>query len=170
MTDVRFPIVEQIPHLRRYARMLVRDRDKADDLVQDCLLRAVSRESYWQAGTNIRAWLFTILHNIYVNDVRKAVRRPVLVNSDDHEFGLAVRPDQFSRVQMSELDLALDTISEEQRHVLLLVGVEGMSYEEVASVLDVPIGTVRSRLHRARQALLKHLDGDTTPVLRKAAG
>src|SRR4029453_4177690 len=107
MSDVRELIREQIPALRRYARALVRDKDGADDLVQDCLVRAINAESQWKPGTNIRAWLFTTLHNTWLGDRRKLARRPSLVPIDGEEWRLDTPANQVNSVELGELDRAL---------------------------------------------------------------
>src|SRR5690349_24316850 len=146
----------EIPRLRRYARALTRDATRADDLVQSCLIRALEKSHLWQPGTDLRAWLFTILHNQHVNDVRRAVRGGINVPVEDVAPVLTVPSTQGASLQLRDLDRALAQLPEEQRQVLLLVGLEGMRYEEVAVVLDVPVGTVRSRLSRGRD-MLRHL-------------
>jgi RNA polymerase sigma-70 factor, ECF subfamily len=146
----------EIPRLRRYARALTRDATRADDLVQSCLVRALAKSHLWQPGTDLRAWLFTILHNQHVNEVRRAVREGVNVPVEDVAPVLTVPSSQGASLQLRDLDRAMARLPEEQRQVLLLVGLEGMRYEEVALVLDVPVGTVRSRLSRGRD-MLRHL-------------
>jgi RNA polymerase sigma-70 factor, ECF subfamily len=153
MADIYKKIEEEIPRLRRYARALTRDVTAADDLVQDCLARALSKVHLWQPGTDLRAWLFTILHNQYVNHVRRAVREGAAVGLSDTEPLLTSAPNQGKRLELRDLERAIARLPEEQRSVLLLVGLEGMRYEEVAAVLDVPVGTVRSRLSRGREML-----------------
>ena len=153
MSDICKKIEEEIPRLRRYARALTRDINAADDLVQDCLTRALSKVHLWQKGTDLRAWLFTILHNQYVNHVRRAVREGAAVGLSDTEPMLTSAPNQGKRLELRDLERAIAKLPEEQRSVLLLVGLEGMRYEEVAAVLDVPVGTVRSRLSRGREML-----------------
>jgi RNA polymerase sigma-70 factor (ECF subfamily) len=153
-------IENEMPRLRRYARTLTRDTIAADDLVQDCLARALAKSHLWQAGTDLRAWLFTILHNQYVNQVRRAVREGVSVIVDDVEPSLTSGPTQHKKLELRDLERALGMLPEEQRAVILLVGLEGLRYEEVAAVLDVPVGTVRSRLSRGRE-MLRHLMGMT---------
>src|SRR5215469_6495510 len=148
----------EIPRLRRYARALTRDAVRADDLVQSCLARALAKSHLWQPGTDLRAWLFTILHNQHVNDVRRAVREGISVPMDDAAPVLTVPSTQGDSLQLRDLDRAMARLPEEQRQVLLLVGLEGMRYEEVATVLDVPVGTVRSRLSRGRD-MLRYLMG-----------
>lgn len=153
MADIYRDIEAEIPRLRRYARALARDVAAADDLVQDCLARALGKLHLWQQGTDLRAWLFTILHNQYVNQVRRAVREGAAVGLSETEPMLTRAPHQGKRLELRDLERAIAKLPEEQRSVILLVGLEGMRYEEVAEVLDVPVGTVRSRLSRGREAL-----------------
>jgi RNA polymerase sigma-70 factor (ECF subfamily) len=139
----------------------VGDVYRADDLVQECLARALSRLRLWKPGTNMRAWLFTIMHNLFVNDCRRQQSRP-----DEFELTENVArqagDDAAYHVRLSELMAGLQTLVPEHREVLLLVGIEGMSYQEVAKVLGVPKGTVMSRLHRGREKLRKWMDGEST--------
>jgi RNA polymerase sigma-70 factor (ECF subfamily) len=153
VADIYRSIEAEIPRLRRYARALARDVAAADDLVQDCLARALGKLHLWQEGTDLRAWLFTILHNQYVNQVRRAVREGAAVGLSETEPMLTRAPHQGKRLELRDLERAIAKLPEEQRSVILLVGLEGMRYEEVAEVLDVPVGTVRSRLSRGREAL-----------------
>jgi RNA polymerase sigma-70 factor (ECF subfamily) len=163
MADSIYRRIEQeIPRLRRYARALTRDVSAADDLVQDCLARALGKVHLWQKGTDLRAWLFTILHNQYVNHVRRAVREGTAVGLSDSEPTLTTQPNQSKRLELRDLERAIAKLPEEQRAVLLLVGLEGMRYEEVAAVLDVPVGTIRSRLSRGRE-MLRQLIGMVEP-------
>src|ERR1700720_1068284 len=153
VADIYQSIEAEIPRLRRYARALARDVAGADDLVQDCLARALEKLHLWQEGTDLRAWLFTILHNQYVNQVRRAVREGAAVGLSETEPMLAQAPHQGRSLELRDLERAIAKLPEEQRSVILLVGLEGMRYEEVAEVLDVPVGTVRSRLSRGREAM-----------------
>jgi RNA polymerase sigma-70 factor (ECF subfamily) len=146
-------VEQEIPRLRRYARALTRSAERADDLVQDTLLRALSKAHLWQPGTDLRAWLFTIMHNQHVNLVRRAMRDEGAVDIDQLSSSLVATTDPTASRQLHELDRALGCLPEEQRAVILLVGLEGMSYEAASEVLNVPIGTVRSRLSRGRDAL-----------------
>jgi RNA polymerase sigma-70 factor (ECF subfamily) len=171
MADLHKRIENEIPRLRRYARALTRDVSGADDLVQDCLARALARIHLWEEGTDLRAWLFTILHNQYVNHVRRSAREGSAIGLSDSEPQLTSRPNQGKRLELRDLERAIARLPDEQRTVILLVGLEGMRYEEVASVLDVPVGTVRSRLSRGRD-LLRHLMGmvpedDDLPAVRR---
>jgi RNA polymerase sigma-70 factor, ECF subfamily len=155
VADTRRDIEAEIPRLRRYARALTRDIVTADDLVQDCLTRALGKLHLWQEGSDLRAWLFTILHNQYVNYIRRAVREGATVGLNESEPLLRRAPQQSKRLELRDLERAIAKLPEEQRTVILLVGLEGMRYEEVAAVLDVPVGTIRSRLSRGREALRK---------------
>ena len=146
-------IEAEIPRLRRYARALTRDLVTSDDLVQECLTRALSRVHLWQQGTDLRAWLFTILHNQYINHVRRIAREGRAVELSEREPLLARAPQQGSRLELRDLEHAIAKLPHTQRSVILLVGLEGMSYGEVAAVLKVPVGTIRSRLSRGREAL-----------------
>ncbi len=161
------PIVEQIPHLRRYARALLGSRTVADDLVQDCLERAWSRFHLWREGSNVRTWLFTIMHNLHANAARSASRRPRTVTLDDEAPVVPVRATQEDGLEVALVEDALARLPEEQRAVILLVGLEDLSYKEAADVLDVPVGTVMSRLHRGRERLREMMAGGGGAVLRR---
>ncbi len=151
-------IVACIPSLRRYARGLTADRDRADDLVQDTLERAWGRFSMWQKRGEIRAWMFGILHNAFVDRLRSQRSRPE-DSAGDEVPELPERATQADRLEVRDLDRALQRLPREQRQVLLLVGVEELSYQEVATALDVPVGTVMSRLSRARERLRAEMEG-----------
>ena len=155
-------ILAEIPRLRRYAYVLLRDQASADDLVQDSLERALSRQNLFQPGTNLRAWLFTIMHNLHVNAVIKARRAPPSGTTNDaaESHRSAVEPSQGDHLMLRDLERALGALSEEQRSVVLLVGVEGLTYAETAAVLEVPVGTVMSRLARGRNRLRSVMNGE----------
>jgi RNA polymerase sigma-70 factor, ECF subfamily len=153
----------EIPRLRRYARALTRDGSRADDLVQSCLVRAVAKEHLWQPGTDLRAWLFTILHNQHVNDIRRSVREGITVPVEDMAPVLTSNSNAGASLQLRDLERAIARLPEEQRQVILLVGLEGMRYEEVAKILGIPIGTVRSRLSRGREMLRELMDMKDDP-------
>jgi RNA polymerase sigma-70 factor (ECF subfamily) len=157
MTDLHSRIAEELPRLRRYARALLKSVDAADDLVQETVLRALSKGHLWQPGTDLRAWLFTLMHNQYVNAVRRSVRQGQLT-SLDAAYDLGRPATQTDHLALRDLKAALESLPEEQRAVVLLIGLEGMSYEETAAILDVPVGTVRSRLSRAREAMRQMMD------------
>ena len=145
-------ITRHIPTLRRYARALTRDYTAAEDLVQDTLERAWRRLYLWRSGSDLRAWLFTIMHNVHMNQVKSQPHkwnRP----AEDEALDLPVTPTQEGRLELRDLYNALRRLSEDQRAVVLLIGLEQMSYEEAANVLGVPVGTVMSRLSRGREQL-----------------
>src|ERR1700720_987376 len=143
----------EITRLRRYTRALARgDLARADDLVQNCLTRAIAKQHLWQPGSDLRAWLFTILHNQNVNDVRRVVREGFTVELGEAPQ-LTVQSNAIPALELRDLERAMGKLPAEQRAVILLVGLEGMAYEEVAAVLNVPVGTVRSRLSRRRDQL-----------------
>jgi RNA polymerase sigma-70 factor (ECF subfamily) len=153
-------LTEQIPYLRRYARGLTHNVADADDLVQSCLLRALTNMHRFEKNTNLRAWLLTILHNIFIDTVRKRRRaRETFEAAGIASDGLSQAANQFHRVQVSELERAVAQLPPEQRSTLLLVALEDLTYEEAARVTGVPVGTVRSRLSRARQMLLNVVEG-----------
>lgn len=154
--------MQYIPRLRRYARALTGDASAADDLVQDALERALIKQSLWREGTDLRAWLFTVMHNIFINQVRSASanRLVPLDDADTDAFAADMsRPQPADRLEIRDLDAALQALPEEQRAVVLLVGLEQMTYDEAARVLEVPIGTVMSRLSRGRERLRRLLQG-----------
>ena len=159
MNDFAPLLEEQIPRLRRYARALTRDVTRADDLVQSCLMRAIAKQHLWEHGTNLRAWLFTILHNQYVNEVRHSVREGSTVELDEAPQ-LTVPGNAIASLELRDLERAIGKLPPEQRQVILLVGLEGLAYEEVATVLNVPVGTVRSRLSRGRDELRRLMGVD----------
>ena len=149
---------QEIPRLRRYAFALTRDMSRADDLVQDTLVRAIAKQHRWQFGTNLHAWLFTLMHNQNVNGVRRSAREGMAVEFDDKWPFPTAATDPTAGLSLRDLDRALARISEEQRQVILLIGLEDISYKEAATILDVPIGTIRSRLSRGRESLRALMD------------
>jgi RNA polymerase sigma-70 factor (ECF subfamily) len=152
-------IEAEIPRLRRFARALTHDVVAADDLVQDCLTRALGKLHLWEEGTDLRAWLFTILHNQHVNHIRQRVREGTAVRLSEREPLLSHAAHQGRRLELRDLERAIGKLPDAQRSVILLVGLEGMRYDEVAVVLNVPVGTIRSRLSRARESLRRLTDG-----------
>lgn len=149
-------VVAFIPRLRRYARALAGERAAADDLVQDTLERALGKFHLWKRGTDLRAWLFTIMHNVFVNKLRS---RRELSALDEEALEIPVRAAHDAALEVRDLERALLRLPAEQREVLLLVVLEDMTYEEAARTLDVPIGTVMSRLSRAREKLRAMMEG-----------
>jgi RNA polymerase sigma-70 factor (ECF subfamily) len=170
MSDISTQIEAQIPRLRRYALVLTHSQVEADELVQDCLVRALAKIHLWEDGTNLNAWLFTIMHNQYVNKVRRWSREGTSVSIDEDEPLLTRAATQGARLELHDLDRALGQLPKETRTVVLLIGLEGMSYQAVADVFGVPIGTIRSRLSRARAQLRRQIGiTDEQPEGRMAA-
>lgn len=150
-------ILGELPGLRRYARALLGDRAAADDLVQDTLERAWSRLAQWRVGSDLRAWLFGIMHNLRIDQLRQ--RGPATVSLDQHEGDWPTRPTQSDHLEVMDIATALARLPDEQRAVLLLVALEDMSYAEVAATLGIPVGTVMSRLARGRERLRQIMAG-----------
>jgi RNA polymerase sigma-70 factor (ECF subfamily) len=141
-----------VPALRRYARALTRNADLADDLVQDCLERAISRRGLFRPSGPVRAWLFTILLNLHRNALRASQRRGETVDIDTVPEPSTPAP-QPGHIALAEMARAIDTLPLEQKEALLLVTLEGLAYQEAADILKIPLGTLMSRLGRARAAL-----------------
>jgi RNA polymerase sigma-70 factor (ECF subfamily) len=151
-------LVAALPRLRRYARVLTGDVNRADDLVQDTLARAWEKRQLWRAGSDLRAWLFTIMHNVHVNQF--SIRRRELAESsldaDDGPIAgwqIPVRATQSDRIELNEVLIQIGRLPSDQREVLILAAVEELRYEDIARIQGVPIGTVMSRLNRAREKL-----------------
>jgi RNA polymerase sigma-70 factor (ECF subfamily) len=154
----RAEIAAHIPRLRRYARALAGDSHRADDLVQDTLERALTKFHLWRHGSDLRAWMFTIMHNVFINQLKA---RRELALDDAVEDGLQSAP-QSDPLELRDLDAALRRLPVEQREVLLLVGLEQLSYAEASQALGVPVGTVMSRLSRGRERLRAVMSGTAT--------
>ena len=142
-----------LPKLRRYARSLTRDAVDADDLVQECLARALGKLHLWKVGTDLRAWLFRILHNQYVSQIRRASRQGTAVDWCEYESTLTCAPVQIEQLGIRDLVRALTSLPKEQRTAVLMIGLAKGDYYEVASMYKVPVGTIRSRLSRGRKTL-----------------
>jgi len=148
--------------LRRYAVALLGDPIEAEDLVQDCCVKALSRAHVWPNVRDRRAYLFTILHNVFVDRCAQRRKRRDDIPIETMENYLWVPPSQEDRVEVQEFKLALKKLPESFKAVILLVGLEGMTYREAAAVLGIPIGTVMSRLARGREMLRYYMDGSGT--------
>ncbi len=159
MDEVKWLIAQEVPSLRRYARALLRDPVHADDLVQDCLERALNKRHQWRREASIRHWLLRVLYRLYLNDRRYRERRPLSVPLEEAGAPLAAVPRQESRMECQDMVLALEQLPPEQRSAILLIALEGMPYDEAARVLCIPIGTLRSRLSRGREALRAAMTG-----------
>jgi RNA polymerase sigma-70 factor (ECF subfamily) len=156
-------LIEHLPRLRRYARALTGDVNRADDLVQDTLERALAKLDLWQPGSDLRAWLFTLMHNLFVNQIR--IKRPQETVMED-ALDEPVSGGQMEALAARDIHAALARLPEEQREVLLLVGLEQFGYAEAAQVLGVPTGTVMSRLSRARERMRQMLAGEPAVKLK----
>jgi RNA polymerase sigma-70 factor (ECF subfamily) len=165
MGDFERRIEAEMPALRRYARALLRGRERAEDLVQDCLARALSRRHLYTRRGNLRGWLLRIMHNIHANSVRNEMRHPTIGLADNAVAGMPAG--QISRVELAETLAAFDRLSAEHREVLSLVVVEGLPYREVARVLGVPAGTIMSRMARAREQLRVLISSPPATHLRR---
>jgi RNA polymerase sigma-70 factor (ECF subfamily) len=168
MTHPRHSLDRHIVDLRRYSRALMRNPHDAEELVQECLLRALGRRHFWPRIDDMRAYLFSILHNAYIDRVTHEKRSGSKVPIDDAAGHLAHPASQHSSLELKEVSLMLGRLPAEQQQVLLLVGVEGMTYQQSAIILNVPVGTVMSRLARGREALRRLMDGDAAAPLRAA--
>lgn len=156
-------LIEHLPRLRRYARALTGEMTRADDLVQDTLERALVKIDLWQPGSDLRAWLFTLMHNLFVNQTR--VRRPPDSALDD-ALDIAVSGGQMEALGARDIHAALARLPDQQREVMLLIGLEQFSYDEAAQVIGVPVGTVMSRLSRARERMRQMLAGEAVMQLK----
>ncbi len=169
-TSIDDDILACLPHLRAFARSLTGNRDRADDLVQDAVLRALSAASQFTPGTNFKAWIFTILRNLYFNEFRRnrALMRPLeAADLETH----ATAPAQQAGLEFDDFRRAFNTLPAEQREALVLVGADGFRYEEAAAICGCPIGTIKSRVARARGEIEKLLGvgGRETPTSDLAA-
>ena len=154
-----------VPRLRRYARALAGNRDDADDLVQDTLERAWAKSGLWHGVADMRAWLFSIMHNLHVDGIRRPKLATVMMDDDTPEVAMA--PTQGERLAVLDLQAALDLLPTEQKEIVLLVALEDMAYAEIATTLGIPIGTVMSRLSRGRERLRALMEGRDEPVRLK---
>jgi RNA polymerase sigma-70 factor, ECF subfamily len=161
-------VIAELPFLRRFARSLCGDAALADDLVQDCVERAISKLHLYDPARPLRAWMFAILRNIFISGLRQKSRLPISKTIDELREGEGAQaPDQESYMSIALIERALDELPAQQREVLILVSLEELSYRETADIIGVPIGTVMSRLSRARSQFQNILEERGTPVLRR---
>jgi RNA polymerase sigma-70 factor (ECF subfamily) len=154
---VRKALVDAVPNLRAFGISLCGDVDRADDLVQETLVKAWNNLASFQEGTNLKAWLFTILRNTYFSECRK-LRREVKDSDGEYSARLSVHPEQLGHMDFADFKRALSQLSDDQREALVLVGAEGFSYEEVAEICGCAVGTVKSRVNRARARISELLN------------
>lgn len=156
-------LVEQLPRLRRYARALTRDAAHADDLVQDTIERALVKIELWRPGSDLRAWLFSLMHNLFVNQARGGRREETGL---DEAGDVPVSGGQMDALALRDIHAALSRLPVEQREVIVLVGLEQFGYAEAADILGIPRGTVMSRLSRGRERLRQLLAGEAAVRLK----
>jgi len=166
--EFRSALVDSIPHLRAFARSLTRNRDRADDLVHDAAVRALAAAEQFTPGTNFKAWIFTILRNLYYNEGRKDHARSVPFD-ETTVAERAILPPQEAALEFCDFRRAFWQLGEDHREVLMLVGASGLSYEEAARVCNCAVGTIKSRISRARQELTRLLSDDTLAISRGEA-
>ena len=167
MDEIRWLITREIPRLRRYALALARDRDAADDLVQETLERAIRKSHLWTRQGSVRGWLYRMLYRVFLNQATRRRRRPSEVTLDHaEEIGEAAR--QEDRMMCRDIALAMQRLPVEQRAAIALTAIEGLSYDEAAAVMEIPIGTLRSRISRGRDALHAMVLVDDAPPVRTA--
>ncbi|PZO67512.1 MAG: RNA polymerase subunit sigma [Paracoccus denitrificans] len=154
--DPRDELVSHLPALRAFALSLTREGASADDLVQDTIVKAWTNMDKFQPGTNLRAWLFTILRNTFYS-ARRKTRREVSDSDGIHAARLATRPEHDGRLAMNDFRAAFEHLPDEQREALMMVGASGFSYEEAAAMTNVAVGTVKSRANRGRRRLAELL-------------
>ncbi|AZW22056.1 sigma-70 family RNA polymerase sigma factor [Bordetella bronchiseptica] len=155
-----FPVAAQLPALRAYARTLTRNPHDAEDLLQEALTRAYERRHTLRADGNLRAWLMAIVHNVFASEWRRRQAAPAQAAPlHDMEDAAAVAPPQEHSVRLAQIERAFMQLPDDQRAALHLVTIEGMAYQEAADALQIPIGTLMSRLGRARAALRRFEDG-----------
>jgi RNA polymerase sigma-70 factor (ECF subfamily) len=143
----------EIPCLQRYAHKLMRNHAAAEELVQECVVRGLSKRHLWREGSNLRAWLCTIMHNQYVNEIRRMVREGTIVELSEVDEQLAHPPPQDKVLELRDVRRAFTTLTDGQRDAVIRIGLDGWSYERVAKAADLPVGTIRSRLSRGRDRL-----------------
>ena len=160
-------VVAQIPRLRRYATALLHNRADADDLVQDCIERAIRQQNTLLDRKRLSGWLFAILHNVHCNELQRRRRRGRPLEIDSLADDLSLSAPAEDRSETRDFIRAMGTLSEDHRQILLLVGIEGLSYREIADLLNIPIGTVMSRLSRAREQLRIALEGGGDQAVRR---
>ena len=162
-------VVDLVPHLRAFARMITQNHDKANDLVQDTIVRALKAEHQFTPGTNLKAWMFTILRNLHVNNLRRNKIRFDSIEDGALDY-FAIAPSQESYLEFQELKRCMAMLSREHREILILVGASGFSYEEAAEICGCAVGTIKSRLSRGRQelfAMMMDSDDNTRRLIEK---
>lgn len=156
-------LITEMPKLRKFAHKLTRNTAEAEDLVQSTLLRALEKQTYFETGTDLFKWTSKIMYNLFVTDYRRKTKFETQYDPESYIDSRAVEPDQQVKMELKAVNAAMNQMSDEHREILVLVCVKGMQYQEVADMLKIPVGTVRSRLSRARSQLLSLMEGPETP-------
>lgn len=156
-------LVQEMPKLRKFAAKLTRNKSEADDLLQSTLLRALEKADYFQTGTDLFKWTSKVMYNIFVTDYRRKVKFESQYDPESYIENRAVEAEQQSKAEVKALGRAMEKMSAEHKEILIMVCVKGMQYQEVADMLDIPVGTVRSRLSRARNQLISMMEGPANP-------
>ena len=162
-------IVKEMPKLRKFAGKLTRNATEADDLLQSTLLRAIEKKDYFETGTDLFKWSSKIMYNIFVTDYRRKTKFETQYDPTFHIENRSVEADQHTKLEVKALDHAMANMSPEHREILIMVCVKGMQYQEVADLLEIPVGTVRSRLSRARNQLIAMMEGPQSPGFQNNA-
>lgn len=165
--DIRAEVIAVMPHLRAFARFLTGNRERADDLVQDAVVRALTAAHQFQPGTNFKAWMFTILRNIFYDQLRQ--RRFEMEPIDDRALSQSTPAVQEVKLHVRDFDRAFQTLTPDQREVLILVGASGFSYEDAAEICGCAVGTIKSRVSRARAELAQVMEARERPAARSQA-
>ena len=160
MDEIKILIAREIPQMRRFALFLTKNNPGADDLVQDALERAIRKRHLWRRHGNIRSWLYRLMYNLFLNQRQRDNRYSDHINIEDMVTPPSAPAEQFQKVAFHDVAEALDSLPDEHAAPIILTAVEGFSYDETASILDIPIGTLRSRLFRGREALRNLCDVD----------
>ena len=156
-------IIAEMPKLRKFASKLTRNATEADDLLQSTLLRALEKNSYFETGTDLFKWSSKIMYNIFVTDYRRKTKFESQYDPEFHIENRSVEPDQQTKLEVKAVGRAMEQMSPEHKEILIMVCVKGMQYQEVADILAIPVGTVRSRLSRARNQLIAMMECPMSP-------
>lgn len=156
-------LIQEMPKLRKFAQKLTRNNAEAEDLTQSTLLRALEKTTYFETGTDLFKWTSKIMYNLFVTDYRRKVKFETQYDPESYIDNRAVEPDQHVKLELKAVNAAMNQMSNEHKEILIMVCVKGMQYQEVADMLAIPVGTVRSRLSRARNQLQALMEGPATP-------
>ena len=156
-------LIKEMPKLRKFAGKLTRNAAEAEDLLQSTLLRALEKKDYFETGTDLFKWSSKIMYNMFVTNYRRKTKFESQYDPEFHIENRSVEPDQHTKLEVKAVSRAMDQMSAEHKEILIMVCVKGMQYQEVADILAIPVGTVRSRLSRARNQLIALMDGPVSP-------